>query len=239
MIISLDGLHTLLLTNCHITTYRNIATMFNFRKIVSTLIGASALVSVSASADDAKVLSAANMLDRTVAPWEEMAGASFLIRDNDSIKMEGFTTNLEPNSTYTIWWTIYNKPELCADGNGMFDEVGCGKDEVFDPELAEITQTSMLWGGGFISDAQGNAHFSAELDKKNPLGEVSMGPGLLNPRTAEVHFLIRSHGEMKVGMVKDQVSTMMANCMPMGDHDCSNVQGSVHKAGEGMGGGMY
>ncbi|MFC1748308.1 hypothetical protein ACFL2V_05825 [Pseudomonadota bacterium] len=212
--------------------------MFNFRKITSVLLGASALVSVSAFADSGKVLSAANMIDRTVAPWAEMAGASFLTRDKKSIKMEGFTTNLEPNSTYTIWWVIYNKPELCVDGNGMFDEVGCGKDEVLDPELAEITKSSMLWGGGFISDAQGNAHFSAELYKKNPLGEVPMGPGLLKPKTAEVHFLIRSHGEMKVGMVKEQVSTMMANCMPMGDHACSNIQGSVHKADAGMTDGM-
>ncbi len=208
--------------------------MFNLRGIILTLVGASALFSASAYADGRQVLSVANMLDRTVAPWAEMAGASFLVRENGSIKMQGYTTNLEPNNTYTIWWVIYNKPELCVEGNGMFDEVGCGKDEILDPELAEITKSSMLWASGFISDAQGNAHFSAELRKRNPLGEVSTGPGLLKPKTAEVHFLIRSHGEMKVGMVKEQISTMMANCMPMGDHACFEVQGSVHKVGDAM-----
>jgi hypothetical protein len=200
------------------------------RKTLTALVGASALVSMTAFAGGAKhTSSAAEMLDRTVEPWAEMEGASLLTRTKKAIKLNGYTTGLEPNSAYSIWWVIYNKPENCVDGNGNFDEVGCGKDEVVDSMLAMHTQTSMLWAGGLISDDNGNAHFNAELKKGNPLGEVAMGPGLLRPQAAEVHFLIRSHGEMKVGMVAEQISTMMANCMPEGDHACTNVQGGVHK----------
>lgn len=200
-----------------------------FRKSLKTLIGVSALASMAAFAGGKEISTAANMLDRTVEPWAEMAGGSLLTRTNKAIKLNGYTTGLEPNSAYTIWWVIYNNPENCVDGAGTFDEVGCAKDEVVDPMLAEEVQSSMLWAGGFITDSNGYANFSAELRKNNPLGEVAMGPGLLKPKEAEVHFLIRSHGEMKVGMVADQISTMMSNCMPEGDHACTNVQGGVHK----------
>lgn len=193
-----------------------------------------ALCSASAFADTAmyeksnsEKMTVSTMLDRTVEPWVPNKGASTLTRKSDRIALNGYATGLKPGHAYSIWWAVYNLPKKCVDGNGHFDEVGCGKDEVENMELAELTKTSLLWAGGTISDVNGNASFSAELVAGNPFGAVMMGPGLLYPMKAEVHFLLRDHGPMILGAVDKQVASFDYGCDV---YECREVQGGVHKA---------
>lgn len=140
-------------------------------------------------------------------------GASFLMRDNGGVWLEGHAKGLGVMYAYTVWFIVFNRPDNCVDG--------CGEDDL---ENASV-RPSVLWGGGFISDADGQGHFAAHTEKRNPLGEVLFGPGLLSPRKAEIHFVIRCHGPVIPELAADQIGTFGGACDV---NQCEDVQFGVH-----------
>lgn len=133
-----------------------------------------------------------------------------------------YTTGLSAGHAYTLWWAIFNHPEACS--------AACGEDDVFvdgDPMLGpnfeqiEAVGVSVVFGTGQIVDESGTATFTSQLDAGDVRGEreVVLGPqdgpaGLLEPMTAEVHAIVRSHGPPIQGHVDEQVGSFGGGCTP-------------------------
>lgn len=152
-------------------------------------------------------------------------GYSRLIRGNDMAAMEMATGGLEPEAPYTTWWVIFNTPQGCIDA--------CDLGDLFYPDgtlnLNPAANISMLFADGAMTDADGNITFSAILPVGRVLGQLLAGPGLVDPRKAEVHLVVRAHGPLDPTRAYEQLSTfephpvLGGTCVP-----CEDVQFSVH-----------
>ena len=147
-----------------------------------------------------------------------VGGASTLVRSKDGIRMTYHTQGLEPGATYTAWWIIFNRPDKCSGGM-------CGPDDM--SMNAEATQASMMWASGVIVGQDGIGNFYASLGKEQSSGEIIKGPGLLSPRQAEVHIVLRSHGLPLPGFTAAQLGSLQGGCNM---NTCRNDQMVMHLA---------
>jgi len=172
-------------------------------------------------------------------------GAAVLTRKRDGLSLSISTMDLNPDSTYSVWWVLFNEPEDCLE------PYLCGGADVFDaPGVLSAIQVpavkmSATFAVGFLTGSDGVANFTAELDDGMvPTGTfidngwstpVSFGPdnnaGLLrnNGLKAEVHMVLRSHGPAVAGSVGDQTTTFNGLCDVQ---ECSNVQAAIFRTPE-------
>ncbi|MEM7738417.1 MAG: hypothetical protein AAF267_21790 [Deinococcota bacterium] len=147
---------------------------------------------------------------------------SQLIRSENTIAVELKTSGLMPREPYTIWWVIFNEPTACSEA--------CDGDDIFAADgsmsLNEMAEISILFADGAMSDADGNGNFSAVLTEDRPFGQVLAGPGLTDTQNAEVHLVVRHHGDLIPELAYEQLSLGSA-CS-----DCykQDVQFAVHQA---------
>ncbi len=113
-------------------------------------------------------------------------GESKLLRRKNGIEYKIRTTGLPPGA-YTNWLVVINNPEECSDGV-------CDFDDVFNNPA---TNSSGFWATGGVVGDDGVGRFRARIK----VGEISsdprqhlFGPGLLNPKGAEFHIIIKYHG---------------------------------------------
>ena len=148
---------------------------------------------------------------------------SQLIRTNSGIAIELTTVELESKAPYTSWWVIFNTPEGCSEA--------CGEDDIFDPDgnmsLNSEANISILFADGVMSDTEGNANFNAVLHEGRTLGQVLVGSGLTSAKKAEVHLVVRFHGDFDTTLAYEQLSTFQADCV-----DCVDVQFTIHQPKE-------
>jgi len=96
----------------------------------------------------------------------------------------------------------------------------------------QIGPPPSYFAAGHLAGGSGKGNFSARLNA---------GPEFQNPLTAEVHMVIRSHGQAVPGMIPNQIHTFDEGCstvLPQGpgriwpDSDelgrCANVQVAIH-----------
>jgi hypothetical protein len=69
----------------------------------------------------------------------------------------------------------------------------------------------------------GSAVFGAALAESDAAGEVLFGPGLENSFAAEVHLVVRSHGQPDLVRLYEQLNTFEVDC-----DVCEDVQFAVH-----------
>lgn len=147
---------------------------------------------------------------------------SQLIRSENTIAMELKTNDLMPREPYTVWWVIFNEPTACSET--------CDGDDIFAADgsmsLNEAAEISILFADGAMSDADGNGNFSAVLTEDRPFGQVLAGPGLTATQDAEVHLVVRHHGDLIPELAYEQLSQGSA-CS-----DCykQDVQFAIHQA---------
>jgi hypothetical protein len=158
-----------------------------------------------------------------------VVGASIMTRDKTGVDATVSTTGLSPAGAYSWWWVVFNKPQYCVDGCGLDDlPVGATPVSNGDPRV----RASLLWGGGFVSDDTGAANAAARLERGAPPGEVRFGPGLWNVKKAEIHVVLRSHGEAVAGEVAEQIGSFDGGCTPeeiiAGQCPNANVQSAAH-----------
>lgn len=116
---------------------------------------------------------------------------ALLLRSDVGVGVELHTTGLEAGQPYTAWWVVFNRPDAC---NGS-----CDADDIFntegkmDPNLR--AGVSVLFADGTLADDAGNASFSAMLASGRAFGQVLTGPGLVDALDAEIHMVVRHHGE--------------------------------------------
>jgi hypothetical protein len=158
-----------------------------------------------------------------------IVGASIMTRDKTGVDATVSTTGLSAAGAYSWWWVVFNRPQYCVDGCGLDDlPVGATPISNGDPRV----RASLLWGGGFVSDDTGAVNAAARLERGAPPGEVRFGPGLSNLKKAEIHVVLRSHGEAVAGEIADQIGSFDGGCTPeeIAGMLCpnANVQSAVH-----------
>ena len=152
--------------------------------------------------------------DVRVIGEEEVVGRSRLRRGENGVSMMLRTRKLEPHAAYTTWWVIFNHPEHCSGGV-------CGADDFAKLEVG----ASLLWATGSNANHRGRGIFAGYLRVK-ATDKARFGPGLTEPLGAEVHLVIRTHGQLIPGMMHEQLSTFDGGCLP---NVCANVQASIHR----------
>ena len=170
--------------------------------------------SAPASSADEPVVSTANVHLFPATGDNDVEGAmSTLERTADGIMLEIETVDLTPGEAYTLWWVIFNKPEACSDGQCM------------GPDLSAPATVSMVgYAAGAIADEDGRVNFTVNLTAGDTAGAldnssgfpfelIEPAPGLLDPLTAEVHGVIRTHG-MALEDPNVQLSTFSGDCNP-------------------------
>ncbi len=152
-----------------------------------------------------------------------VAGASStLVRDAEGITATIITSGLEPGAAYTVWLVIFNNPENCVNATAP---PRCGSADTT-PAGRGATGSSVVYGTGQVIRANGIGRFAAHLATGDKSGAL-FGPGLLNPAGAEVHLIVRSHGQPIEGKVDAQITTDNGGCDA---NKCVNEQFAQHLA---------
>lgn len=144
------------------------------------------------------------------------------------------TAGLEPGSTVTLWWVVFNNPEQCAHGEGPYR---CGEGDllVFDGDPG--VDGTVLYGTGHVIGPDGTGHFGAYLAAGDTSGVLAgMGSGLTNPLGADIHLVVRTHGPVQPGLLGEQLGSFGGGCDnapegtgEAGDYTCADLQFAVHE----------
>lgn len=141
--------------------------------------------------------------------------SSTLTRTARDVSVTINTSDLTPDNVYTIWWVLFNHPEHCAT-------IPCSAADLGTPAV----MASVLWATGRVADSHGQATFTAHLVPGAPEGRVLFGPGLINPKRAEVHNVVRCHNAVGANeaTLEEQLTTINAGCVG----PCVDVQAAIH-----------
>ena len=174
-------------------------------KIKNTSVSLATVVLVLASglpltANAGHMYQTANVVDFTTG--NPVAGAATLTRTMESATARIYTTGLQKKAAYTIWWVVWNDPAQCSGG--------CGEDDL------GALGNSVFYAGGFVTGTDGTVNVSVHVDAGDLAGGIDVlidgglevGHGFL----AEIHLIIRSHGNIIKGMADAQVGTFFGAC---------------------------
>ena len=161
----------------------------------------------------------------------DVTGTAQLVRTDTGVSYNLRTTGLEQGHAISIWWVIFNNPEECAED--------CTLPDLFNPDVAASVQS----GGGHAVGASGNSAFAGHLNEgevtnSHPLHALPglANPGLLDPRGAEIHLVVRTHGELIPGMNHEMFTTFEGGCTADtsfgagdGPNECADLQFAIFK----------
>jgi len=120
----------------------------------------------------------------------------------------------------TLWWVIFNHPEACGEA--------CGEEDFENPDVA----ASVVYGTGQMTARDGRTRLVASLygAEEGFADELIAGPGLTNVHGAEVHVVVRSHGDVIADARFDQMTQFVdANCSDLGGpNECRDIQFAIH-----------
>ena len=162
---------------------------------------------------------------RSVAPMQAHAtdpreprprDRSVLVRNDTGIVAEIRTSNLD-RAAYTVWWAIFNNPAFCADLPCTSSDLPANGGDI-------RVEASILYADGDVVGPNSKGRFIAGLSV-GQTKDALFGPGLLDPRGAEVHLLVRTHGSEILEVLHEQVTTPGGGCPP---NSCGDQQFSVH-----------
>lgn len=151
------------------------------------------------------------------------AGAS-LLRNNGAAFATISTSGLAPGTVVTLWWAIFNEPSNCATPN-------CAPSDLNNPAV----NGSLQLGGGQVVGANGRADFGGYLAVGDNTGfhflpqfplMPNPAPGLVNPKGATIHLVIRTHGAASADpiILSQQLSSFGGGCSV---NLCANIQAAV------------
>lgn len=146
----------------------------------------------------------------------EVPGAwSALVRNDGGVAATFHSSGLAPGSAATLWWVFFNNPAACVDG--------CNLPDLFVP----AAQASVQFAAGHVIGGGGTASYgsySTEGDTSGCAAPTLPCTGLLDARAAEVHLVVRTHGQALPGVIEEQISSFNGRCNPT----CANLQASIH-----------
>lgn len=170
-------------------------------------------------------------LSTAMSPVVDTAtGAVRLNRTRNELWGSIHVTDLNPNSAFTIWAAVFNRPEGCTTNPA--GPVHCSAaDFVPVPNPAKSSGFNV---GAFVTDDSGTANVNFHLRAGTPpdgtsvlwgvggINDNGVRPGLDagNGFGAEVHVVIRAHGAINAMNIAAQLSQFNGGCNPT----CGNVQ---------------
>ncbi len=177
---------------------------------------------------------------------ENAVGESKLVRNNQGIHAKFETPVLPARQAVTLWFIVFNYPDLCSDGE-------CGLDDLGNTPA----RGDFHWADGEVIQAGKNTKFEGRLRvgdlSYSGLNEVACpetqdcGIPLENPEGALVILATHSHGPALSGeALENQLSTFSGGCdvflgpdgfaagpgdLPDEVGECSTIQLSPHAPG--------
>src|SRR5262249_4471864 len=106
---------------------------------------------------------------------------TMLVRRHHDVFATIRTSGLQSGHVYTAWFGIFNNPEQCATDP-------CTGADLSNPDV----QGSLVNLGGRLVGPDGTAEY-AEVRAVGDATNAFLGPGLLNPRGAQIHLACRAH----------------------------------------------
>ena len=151
-----------------------------------------------------------------------VAGAISKITRTDEGITVSVKTTVDPGA-YTMWLLVWNDPENCH-GNPAVPGLRCvpGPPPHFDPP------SCVLFGAGHVVGNNGKLDYTAHRQAWDATGNIGgLCPnGLTNPRGADVHAAVRTHGEAIPGMIPEQIHTVSGGCAT---NECFEAQAAAHE----------
>jgi hypothetical protein len=171
------------------------------------------------------------VFNETPSSLDPATGAARLHRTRNELWASLHVTELEPNSAFTIWGVIFNRPEECETNPA--GDVKCGMND-FTPQQ-NPAQASVFNVGAFITGDDGAANINIHIPTgalpdgtfvlfgQGGLNDNGVKPGLRpgNGFGAEVHLFIRTHGAINPDAIAAQLSDANGGCPP---NTCVNIQ---------------
>jgi|GEM_PF-1513019 len=184
--------------------------------LAAPLLAALAFAPMTASAGGSPAVTTSAVHDFPDGPTK--AGASStLVRNDAGVTGTFLAPNLNPGDTYTFWWVIFNHPENCSDGV-------CGLDDAAPFPGNPAVGVSLVIGGGQVIGNSGDGYFGSHLAPGDVSGAL-FGPGLLDPIAAEIHIVLRNHGQVIPELLDDQLGSFGGGCEV---NSCSNEISATH-----------
>lgn len=156
-------------------------------------------------------------------PVQISNATSVMQRSHNGVSVTLRTTGLEPDTVYTLWMLVFNRPDQC---------VGIPMVSLCNPGAGDITRPgvegSVLWTAGGISDSFGQIRLSGSVfaDGSTP-GLKLFGPGLEDPFRPEIHMVLKRHGpavELATMGLLNTALTTPGGCVDA----CVDVQATSH-----------
>lgn len=98
---------------------------------------------------------------------------STLVTSDAGASMDLHTSGLPAGDAVTVWWVVFNHPELCRHGAlGL----RCGEGDLGEPSV----EASVLFAAGHVIGGSGVGDYGAHLSVGDTAGAL-FGPGLTNP----------------------------------------------------------
>ncbi len=149
------------------------------------------------------------------------AGDADLTRTGSTVKAK-FTMDDAPEGVYSLWWVVWNTPEGCET------PYACNEPDLFNPNAG----LAIGYAGGGTVGPSGNLAINARLTEGQELtgfpypefSEVGLqlqDPTMFDSRHAELHLVLRSHGDGIPGLFGEMRRTFNAGCEYVGPIDGS------------------
>jgi hypothetical protein len=163
---------------------------------------------------------------------DSATGAVRLNRTRNELWGSVQVTDLNPNSAFTIWVAIFNRPEFCTTNPA--GPVHCSATDL--AAVPNLARSSAFNIGAFVTGTGvGTANIDVHIPRGTPpdgafvlfgdggLNDNGVRPGLDagNGFGAEVHVVIRAHGVILPSAITAQLSMFNGGCPP---NTCGNVQ---------------
>jgi hypothetical protein len=174
-------------------------------------------------------------LGPTMGSIDTATGAVRLTRTRNELWASVHVTDLDPNSAFTIWAVIFNRPEACTTNPA--GPVHCSATDL--AAVPNPARASAFNVGAFVTGfGNGTANVSVHIRSGAPpdgafvlfgqggLNDNGVSPGLHegNGFGAEVHLIIRTHGVIIPGAITAQLSVLNGGCPP---NTCANVESAA------------
>lgn len=148
---------------------------------------------------------------------------SDLVRNDNGVAMTIHTVGLTPDTADTVWWVIFNNPTACTHGMAG---TRCGLGDLG----VGAVMASVQFAAGHVIGPDGVGDYGAYLREGDASGCASPAlpcNGLINARQADVHLVVRTHGQPIPGLIQEQIHSFNGGCPP---NNCKNVQAAPHEA---------
>lgn len=149
----------------------------------------------------------------TSSLWRQASGVTATVR----------TRELAAGHAVTLWWVVFNDPSNCNDSSESLGSQ-CGPADLPPFGGDDSAVTSLLYAAGHVVGDTGDATFAARL-RVGDDSAATWGPGLIDPAGAEIHLVVRDHGEKRPGETDDAIRSFGA-CNPQ----CDDIQFAMHIA---------